>query len=129
MVYGVFITSAVIANFVLALGPLGMGEQQALTISFLTLAFAQLWHVFNMRASDAPLLRNEVTENPFVWGALALSAALITGAVAVPDLADLLGMAMPDFRGWCLAIGGSLVPLALGLGLHVLRPNWLRRMQ
>ncbi|MEQ8388174.1 MAG: cation-transporting P-type ATPase [Alphaproteobacteria bacterium] len=129
VVYGVFITSAVIANFVLALGPLGMGEQQALTISFLTLAFAQLWHVFNMRASDAPLLRNEVTENPFVWGALALSAALITGAVAVPGLADLLGMAMPDFRGWCLAIGGSLVPLALGLGLHVLRPNWLRRMQ
>jgi hypothetical protein len=31
--------------------------KRSVTVSFLTLAFAQLWHVFNMRSHGAHLLR------------------------------------------------------------------------
>lgn len=91
-----------------------MSEEAAVTVSFLTLGFAQLWHVFNMRALDAGLFRNEVTENLFVWGALLICIGLIGAAVYLPGLSRVLGMTPIDATGWALVAGGSLVPLILG---------------
>lgn len=65
-VYSVLITAATLSAFVLALGYFAMGERSALTVALLTLAFAQLWHVFNMRDPGTGLLLNEVTRNPWV---------------------------------------------------------------
>ena len=58
---------------VLALGHLwlGLDERAAVTVTFLTIAFAQLWHVFNMRHPTSSLLHNEITRNPWIWAALA----------------------------------------------------------
>ena len=63
----------------LALARLGLDLDGAsvVTVTFLTLAFAQLWHVFNMRHPQTGLLRNEVTRNPWLWGALVLCTALL----------------------------------------------------
>jgi magnesium-transporting ATPase (P-type) len=47
---------------------LNMAQEQAVTLSFLTLAFAQLWHVFDMRERGSSFARNDVTENAYVWG-------------------------------------------------------------
>ena len=44
--------STLLAQFA-ALHWLGLGSAGAGTVSFLTIAFAQLWHVFNMRAREA----------------------------------------------------------------------------
>ena len=54
-VYAALITAATLGAFWLALGPFGMSESAALTVSFLTLATAQLWHVFNMRDAGSRL--------------------------------------------------------------------------
>ena len=43
-------TLAVLAAFLLALYRFDYAERAAVTISFFTLALAQLWHVFNMRS-------------------------------------------------------------------------------
>lgn len=112
--YGVVFTASVLGALSLAERWLGMSPTEAVTVSFLTLAFAQLWHVFNMRAPDAPVFRNEVTRNPYVWGALALCATMTLLAVYVPSLADVLGIVPPEARGWGLALGMSLIPLVLG---------------
>jgi Ca2+-transporting ATPase len=98
-----------------------MGEEQAVTVSFLTLAFAQLWHVFNMRDRDSNILRNEVSGNRFVWAALALCAALLLGAVYIPVLADVLKVVDPGLKGWALVLMMSLVPLVVGQVLKVTR--------
>ncbi|MHC5023897.1 MAG: cation-translocating P-type ATPase [Planctomycetota bacterium] len=103
--YGVLITVAVLAAFAVALRWLEMSEREAVTVSFLTLAFAQLWHVFN---------RNEVTTNPYVWGALLICCILLLAFVHVPVLSDVLQIADPGLRGWSLALGLSLVPVAIG---------------
>jgi Ca2+-transporting ATPase len=112
--YGAAITLSVLATFALALTWMGMREDRAITISFLTLALAQLWHVFNMRDRGSGILRNDVTRNIYVWGALALCSTLLLAAVYIPGLADVLKVVDPGARGWALVIGMSLVPWMMG---------------
>ena len=120
--HGSVITFAVLGAFAAALLWLQLGEQAAVTVSFLTLALAQLWHVFNMRDASAGLLRNDVVRNPWVWGALLLCLALVAAASFVPPFAEVLGVVPLDRTAWALVIGCSLVPLAVGqLALGVLR--------
>jgi Ca2+-transporting ATPase len=91
-----------------------VGEQAAVTVSFLTLALAQLWHVFNMRDQDAGLLGNDVVRNPWVWGALLLCLLLIAAAIFVPSLTRVLGIVPLEATAWWLVIGCSLAPLLVG---------------
>jgi Ca2+-transporting ATPase len=113
--YSLVISAAVLGALAVAVLGMGMSEARAVTISFLTLAFAQLWHVFNMRDHDTGVIKNDVVENPWIWGALALSAGLLLLAVYVPGLANLLQVERPGANGWALIIGMSLIPWVVGL--------------
>ena len=114
---GGLITAATLAAFGLALGRLGLPDDQAITIAFLTLALAQLWNVFNVRTDGVRLLRNEVTRNPWVWGALVLCTGLVALALVQPGLAALLALPHPGRAGIALAVGMSLLPLVAGQAL------------
>jgi Ca2+-transporting ATPase len=118
--HGLVITFAVLGAFALAIVRLAMSGRQAVTVAFLTLAVAQLVHVFNMRAPGGGVLRNEVTRNPFVWGALVLCAGLLVVVLYVPALATVLGLEAPGAEGWSLVILLGALPLALGV---LLRPS------
>ena len=113
-VYSLFITAAVLGVFALALTWLDMDNSQAVTVSFLTLAFAQLWHVFNMRDRASGLLDNEIVENPWIWGALGLCLLLLLAAVYVPGLNTVLKVTDPGLSGWSLVAAASLLPLIAG---------------
>ena len=112
--YALLISLSVLGAFGLALARYEMGIDKAVTVGFLTLAFAQLWHVFNMRGLGTGVLRNEVTENPAIWGALALCIGLLLLATYLPFLSNLLDTAPLGLQGWMLVIPLSLVPLLLG---------------
>jgi Ca2+-transporting ATPase len=118
--YGGLIAASVLGGFLLALWVFGLQEQQAVTVSFLSIAFSRLWHVFNMKDVQTPLLRNQVTANKFVWGALGLCVVLILLAVYVPGLSDILGTARLPVTGWLLVGGWSFVPLILGQVAHLI---------
>jgi Ca2+-transporting ATPase len=92
---------------------LGLDEQATVTVTFLTLACAQLCHVFNMRHPASGLIDNEITRNPWIWGALALCAAMLVAAAHVPSLAHVLEMVAPDVRMWGIVLGMSLAVLPL----------------
>ncbi|WP_343079688.1 cation-transporting P-type ATPase [Ostreiculturibacter nitratireducens] len=113
-VLGGVITFATLTAFGLARFRLGLDAGASVTVAFLTLALAQLWNVFNVRAPDSGLLRNEVTRNPFIWAALSLSLGLVALALWLPALADLLRLPAPGNAGLALAAGMSLLPLAIG---------------
>jgi len=113
-VHGVLMTAAVLAAFAIALRSLGADGHSAVTVSFLTLALAQLWHVFNLRDPQSGILRNEVVDNGAVWGALLLCLALIAAAVYVPGLARVLDIAPLDARAWGVVLGCSVAPLLAG---------------
>ena len=122
--YGLAITLSVLGAFALALTWRSMENQQAVTISFLALAFAQLWHVFNMRDRGLGLLDNDVTRNVYVWGALGLCVGLLLTAVYVPGLAHVLRLAKPGADGWVLVTGASIVPLVIGQILKQVDLKW-----
>jgi Ca2+-transporting ATPase len=115
--YGGLITASVLGALWTAQAVLGLDAGGAVTVSFLTLAFAQLWHVFNMPAAGSGLVVNEVTRNPYVWGALALCVLILIGAAYVPGLALVLSVEPPSAAAWGLILGASLVPL-VGGGLY-----------
>ena len=93
---------------------LEMDTKQAVTVSFLTLAFAQLWHVYNMRDRGADLIRNDITQNGVLWGALAFCVALLLVAVHIPALSNVLGTVEIGWKGWALTLGMSTLPVLLG---------------
>jgi Ca2+-transporting ATPase len=114
--YGILISVATIGAFVIGgwLYAGGMGSSEVVTISFLTLAFAQLWHVFTMREITSGILRNEVTENAYVWGALGLSTLILFGTVYLPVVSVALGTAPIGLDGWLVVLGMSLLPVGAG---------------
>jgi len=112
--WGALIALPVLASLMLALAWLDMEENRAVTVSFLTLAFARLWHVFNMRERASRLLNNDVIQNPFVWAALAGCTVLLAAAVYIPALSLVLNMVRPGPSGWTLIFSMSLVPLLIG---------------
>jgi Ca2+-transporting ATPase len=120
--YGSLITLSVLGALLLALNVFEMETDRAVTVSFVTLAFAQLWHVFNMRDIGSGLVRNEITRNPYVWGAVGLSVGLVLMAVYLPGLAELLRVANPGAEGWWLVMGMSMVPLLIGQVFHQVWP-------
>lgn len=112
--YGFLIAAALGGVFALALIWLGMDQQRAVTISFISLGLMRLWHVFNMRDNSSGLFRNEITRNRYVWGALGVCILLLLAAVYLPVLSTALGTVDPGLTGWLLIIGASLVPLLVG---------------
>ncbi len=123
---GASVTMATLGAFALGLFWLDLHPGQAITVAFVTLALAQLWNVFNMSDSGSGLFLNEVTRNPYVWAAIVLCLGLIGGALWVPWLAALLGLADPGWAGLAIAAASSLVPLGLGQAwLFAAGPDWL----
>ncbi|MEB3278398.1 MAG: cation-transporting P-type ATPase [Lyngbya sp.] len=123
VLYGVIIALIVLGVFWLCLSRLGMKEDKAVTISFLTLAFGRLWHVFNMRDSNSGLLKNEVTTNRYVWLALLLCTGLLLTAVYFSPLANVLKIVNPGLQGWGFILAGSLIPLVIGQILKAIIPQ------
>ncbi|TFG51150.1 MAG: cation-transporting P-type ATPase, partial [Gemmatimonadales bacterium] len=112
--YGALLTAAVLGAQQVALRVLRAGPEGATSIAFLTLALAQLWHVFNMRATGSSLLRNAVVRNRWIWASLALCIPLVLATVYLPGLAQVLDLHEPGREGWALILGLSLAPLLLG---------------
>ncbi len=90
-------------------------------VAFVTLAFAQLFHVFNMSSSKSKMWINEVTRNHFVWYALILCTALIVMVFVVPYFRVPLGLVVLDVKIWLVVILASLIPLVMVQLLKVIR--------
>ncbi|KEO50760.1 cation-translocating P-type ATPase [Thioclava pacifica] len=114
VLFGAFVTLATMGAFAGALYGLHLATPEAVTVAFVALAMGQLWNVFNMREGDTHALRNDVTRNPYVWGALALCLVLIAAALWLPGLTDVLQLPSPGVSGLLLAVAMSLLPPVLG---------------
>ena len=81
---------------------LGLEGEAAVTVSFLTLAFGQLWHVFNMRQPESGVFSNEVPRNRYVWAAVGVCVLLLFGAVYIPGVGQVLEVHPPSAAAWGL---------------------------
>ncbi|MBO9997972.1 MAG: cation-transporting P-type ATPase [Cyanobacteria bacterium SID2] len=112
--YGIAIGVVVLGAFGLSLDWLGLNPQQATTVSFMTIGFARLWHVFNMRDRGSGFIHNEISHNPYIWAALALCTVLLIAAVYLPGLSTAMKTVDPGLEGWLLVGVMSLIPWIVG---------------
>ena len=118
------LTAGTFGALVLARVWLQLDTGATITVTFLTLAFAQLWHVFDMRITKSDLWKNEVTQNPWVWGALLLCSALLLLAIYMPPLAQVLGLNQPDLMMWIVILGMSIAPFMAGQVVAMVLKTW-----
>ena len=81
-----------------------------ITMAFLTMSMAEIFHSFNMRSQRGSIFKLK-TQNGILWGAGALSLILTTLVIEVPFLADAF-----DFE----PIGPKEYIIALGLAFAVI---------
>lgn len=109
--YALAITMSVMVAVVYSKYFITKDHQVLNNIAFVTLAFAQLFHVFNMSSPKSKMWMNEVTRNHFVWYALVLCTALIVMVFVVPYFRVPLGLVLLDIKIWIVVVMSSLIPL------------------
>ncbi|MDT8442953.1 MAG: cation-transporting P-type ATPase [Desulfuromonadales bacterium] len=112
--YAVVIATVVLCGFAMAIIYFGMARDQAVTVSFLSLSLARLCHVFNMRDRESGLFCNEITRNPFIWGALVFCLGLLAIALYLPGLREILSLTAPGAAGWGIILVVGVLPLLVG---------------
>ena len=111
--HGLVIAAVVLGAMAVSIYCLDFDSRRAVSVAFCTLAFAQMWHVFNMRGEIRRVFVNEITRNIWVWAALVICLALVLSAIYVPALGSVLALSDPGIAGWLVIVPASLVPLLL----------------
>lgn len=94
---------------------------RAVTLSFATLGFAQIFHLGNARSTQHVVSRARALANRYALGAVVLTIALQIIAVTVAPLNRVLGTVPLSTRGWMIAIGLGAIPALIGQGWKLVR--------
>lgn len=111
--FALLITLATLAALVIGLRR-SASMPAAVTMSFTTLALAQVFHLGNARGRSAVLRRDSVLRNRFALGAAVLAIALQVLAVAWRPLGDVLATHALDAREWLIVLVLSAIPAVVG---------------
>jgi len=91
----------------------GYDLDTARTIAFATMAFGQLFHVFNVRKKHTFGLDKSIVKNPFLIGALLISSLLMLLVIYLPFFNDVMYTKPLDAYKWWIILMGSLTPTLL----------------
>src|SRR6185503_6373758 len=83
---------------------LARAPERAATVTFMTLALAQVFHLGNARSVDAVLRPRDALANPYALGAVALTVALQIAALAIDPLARVLRLTPLDPTEWAVVL-------------------------
>jgi Ca2+-transporting ATPase len=114
--YAALITATTLTAFVSYVDrPLARAQ----TVAFMTLAFAQLFHLGTAR-SDRPVFHLKTAlANPYAIGAMILSIALQFVALYVDPLPRVLGLTPLSANDWYVILAFAVVPAAVGQAIRV----------
>lgn len=108
--YGLILSASIIGAYFYGSNVLSLNTEECNNIAFFSLAFAQLWHVFNMREHDEPIFINQVTKNKYIWGALVFCVGALAAAYFVPYLSELLSFKDLKSDAWLAIAVASIIP-------------------
>ncbi|MDP1689794.1 MAG: cation-transporting P-type ATPase, partial [bacterium] len=123
VLYSIAMTVAVIMAVIYCKQTITTDDQVANNVAFITLAFAQLFHVFNMSSAHSGLLVNDITKNKFVWLALLICTGLLVLVYVMPQLRLVLSLAELPGKVWIVSVLASLLPLIL---VQIYKSIWKR---
>ncbi len=111
-VCGLSITVAVLGITLYSYLSLELPFEVINNMAFYTLVLAQLLNIFNMPSRKASFIVNEVTKNPWVWGALVLCVFIVVISNLIPLVAEALSLVNLSLEQWGIITAfasGSLV--------------------
>ena len=94
-------------------GTEGVGLRHAVTIAFMTLALAQVFHAFNARSQTRSAFTARLFTNGWLWGAVLICLLLQMAAVYVPFLQAVLHTVPLTATDWGVIAACSLTPVAV----------------
>ena len=86
----------------------GTAEMQGMTMAFLTMSMAEIFHSYNMRSQRGSIFTLG-SRNFFLLGAMILSLVLTTIVIEVPFLASLFEFATIDIAEYATALGLAIL--------------------
>lgn len=111
VIYAAAMTLAVVAAVIYCRETITTDSKVLNNVAFITLAFVQLFHVFNMASAKSPLFVNDITKNKFVWLALLICNGLLVLVYVVPQMRVVLSLADIPNEVWIVCIVASALPL------------------
>ncbi len=126
-VFSTIITLSVIAAVIYCREFITTDPEILNNAGFVTLAFAQLFHVFNMSSPKSKLFVNEITKNHFVWYAIIICLGLMVMVFTVPQMRLVLGLTVLPVNIWAVSIIASLIPLFVIQVYKTLRRTYVRK--
>ncbi|MBT8223849.1 MAG: HAD-IC family P-type ATPase, partial [Eudoraea sp.] len=112
-VCGLSITAAVLGITLYSYLSLDLPFEVINNMAFYTLVLAQLLNIFNMPSRKASFLINEVTKNPWVWGALVLCILIVILSNLIPVVAEALSLVNLSLEQWGVIAIFGLASLVL----------------
>ena len=83
--YSVLITFSIFSVFIYCRDYLQLDTASCNNVVFISLALAQLWHVFNLPSAEISFFKNEVTRNKYIWwGILACLGIMVITYFIIP---------------------------------------------
>lgn len=123
--FALLLTAVTMAAFVIGLDGSRTASSRALTMSFMTLALAQTFHLANARIRVKAFAIRTFIENRYATGAVGFVVLLQLLAVQLPPLAALLGIEPLASRDWAVVLALAFAPVIVGQLL--LLPSEYRR--
>jgi Ca2+-transporting ATPase len=123
LLYALLIAAVTIVALLWGLREWPAERARAVTLSFTTLAFAQVFHLGNARSRQHVASRRRMLSNRYALTAVVLVVALQVLAVLAPPLSRVLATAPLSARGWMMAVVLGAIPALVGQGWKLLRPG------
>jgi P-type Ca2+ transporter type 2C len=111
---GLLISAVTLAAFQIGMqrhGTDGDGLRRAVTVAFMTLALAQVFHAFNVRSRTRSAFSGGLFANRWLWGAVLLCILLQLAAVYLPVLRRVLQTVPPGRPDWLLIGAAAITPV------------------
>jgi Ca2+-transporting ATPase len=85
----------------------GVQSSHGITMAFLTMSMAEIFHSLNMRSQRGSIFTLK-GRNLLLIGAMVLAFLLTTAVIEIPVLADLFGFTVIDLKEYLIALGLAL---------------------
>ncbi|MCF8325341.1 MAG: cation-translocating P-type ATPase [Leadbetterella sp.] len=112
-IYALIMTFSVAAAVIYCKHFITPDDKISNNVAFITLAFAQLFHVFNMSAFDSKVFINDITKNKYVWLAVVICTGFMVLVFVLPQMRLVLGLDFIPIKIWIVSILASFIPLFL----------------
>lgn len=109
--YSVLITLSIFSVFIYCHDYLQLDTTYCNNIVFISLALAQLWHVFNLPSAEVSFFKNEVTKSKYIWWAVIACLAIMIITYFIVPVRNVLSVKELDGQMLVIILVGSVLPL------------------